>query len=230
MQSKIMELASQREFYIAINTKLRQTLAEQDGGHPPNGVREDERKPSPEASVDSPHVGKHKSTSSKRLEAHQGHSKSETASLNQQVPSTGTLAKETQNTFLKAHFTNPGGGLFLEHQQQDVPSTSVTMTTSFHATPDHGLGQTKNPTTATKGASRRGFQGRGTVGAPPVTDMHLKGVESNHEVTRVTRSIQAPITTTFTPLLKEGEPVLEKGSATNRYINPPSLIDSPTIR
>ena len=32
MQSRIMELASQREFYIAINTKLRQTLAEHELG------------------------------------------------------------------------------------------------------------------------------------------------------------------------------------------------------
>ena len=32
MQSRIMELASQREFYSAINTKLRQTLSEHDLG------------------------------------------------------------------------------------------------------------------------------------------------------------------------------------------------------
>lgn len=32
MQSRIMELASQREFYIAINTKLRQTLTEHELG------------------------------------------------------------------------------------------------------------------------------------------------------------------------------------------------------
>lgn len=34
MQSRIMELASQREFYIAINTKLRQTLTEHELGKP----------------------------------------------------------------------------------------------------------------------------------------------------------------------------------------------------
>ncbi len=32
MQSHVMELASQREFYIAINTKLRQTLTEHELG------------------------------------------------------------------------------------------------------------------------------------------------------------------------------------------------------
>ena len=32
MQSRIMELASQREFYLAINTKLRQTISEHDLG------------------------------------------------------------------------------------------------------------------------------------------------------------------------------------------------------
>ncbi len=32
MQSRIMELASQREFYLAINTKLRQTMSEHDLG------------------------------------------------------------------------------------------------------------------------------------------------------------------------------------------------------
>ena len=39
MQSRIMELASQREFYIAINTKLHQTLAEHNLGRLPNGVQ-----------------------------------------------------------------------------------------------------------------------------------------------------------------------------------------------
>ena len=38
MQSRIMELASQREFYIAINTRLRQTLVENDN-RLPNGVQ-----------------------------------------------------------------------------------------------------------------------------------------------------------------------------------------------
>lgn len=41
MQSRIMELASQREFYIAINTKLRQTLTEHDLGE--EGGREGRR-------------------------------------------------------------------------------------------------------------------------------------------------------------------------------------------
>ena len=39
MQSRIMELASQREFYIAINTKLHQTLTEHDLPRLPNGVQ-----------------------------------------------------------------------------------------------------------------------------------------------------------------------------------------------
>lgn len=39
MQSRIMELASQREFYIAINTKLHQTLTEHNLARLPNGVQ-----------------------------------------------------------------------------------------------------------------------------------------------------------------------------------------------
>ena len=39
MQSRIMELASQREFYIAINTKLHQTLTEHNLTRLPNGVQ-----------------------------------------------------------------------------------------------------------------------------------------------------------------------------------------------
>lgn len=39
MQSRIMELASQREFYIAINTKLQQTLTDNNLGRLPNGVQ-----------------------------------------------------------------------------------------------------------------------------------------------------------------------------------------------
>ena len=39
MQSRIMELASQREFYIAINTKLQQTLTDNDLVRLPNGVQ-----------------------------------------------------------------------------------------------------------------------------------------------------------------------------------------------
>lgn len=39
MQSRIMELASQREFYIAINTKLQQTLTDHDLVRLPNGVQ-----------------------------------------------------------------------------------------------------------------------------------------------------------------------------------------------
>ena len=39
MQSRIMELASQREFYIAINTKLHQTLTEHNLPRLPNGVQ-----------------------------------------------------------------------------------------------------------------------------------------------------------------------------------------------
>ena len=39
MQSRIMELASQREFYIAINTKLQQTLTDNNLVRLPNGVQ-----------------------------------------------------------------------------------------------------------------------------------------------------------------------------------------------
>ena len=99
MQSRIMELASQREFYIAMNTRLRQTLSDSSPSQIPNGIQtsSDGLPPSnPSLQLSSPDF--HRSASGDR------------ASLPSPSPSlpapgsAGSLLKQDQESLLTAHF------------------------------------------------------------------------------------------------------------------------------
>ena len=105
MQSRIMELASQREFYIAMNTRLRQTLADSTANPLPNGLQASGvttsdgaglGNPPPPLPMSSPEF--HRSASGER------------ASLPSPSPSlpapssVGSLSKQDQESLLHAHF------------------------------------------------------------------------------------------------------------------------------
>ena len=240
-----MELASQREFYIAINTKLRHTLAEQDVGRLPNGVRDEQPTASPEATVEHPPVAKPKSTSSKRGGNQKTRAKTETNTLEHHSQSSvqptpaNALSKEVQDSFLKAHFstTTVNSGLFREQHQDGQysrgPNTAPKCTANYVYQTEHDTNQRRNSSNASshsRGVGRRVYQGRGAVVPSCVADTQFEGGESAHEITRVTNSVQAPITT-FTPLPRESDPVIERGGALIRQqINHSSMYDSHNIR
>lgn len=102
MQSRIMELASQREFYIAMNTRLRQTLADNTSSQLPNGIQTSGTSdglptPIPPAQqLSSPDF--HRSASGERVSL-----PSPSPSL--PAPSSaGSLSKQDQESLLTAHF------------------------------------------------------------------------------------------------------------------------------
>ena len=103
MQSRIMELASQREFYIAINTRLRQTLADSTTNQIPNGLQTSGNNDSlaqpsanPALHLSSPDF--HRSASGERTSL-----PSPSPSL--PAPSSaGALSKQDQESLLHAHF------------------------------------------------------------------------------------------------------------------------------
>lgn len=101
MQSRIMELASQREFYIAINTRLRQTLADGTASLP-NGLQpsgNNETRPhAPTNPALQPSPDFHRSASGDRVSF-----PSPSPSL--PAPSSaGSLSKQDQESLLHAHF------------------------------------------------------------------------------------------------------------------------------
>ena len=248
MQSKIMELASQREFYIAINTKLRQTIAEQEVGRLPNGVREEQPTASPEATVETTQVSKPKSTSTKRVVNSKSRSKTEAGSLEhhlqssvQSAPATA-LSKEVQDSLLKAHFstTSANSGLFIEQHQDGLNSHAPNTTPKcvanyvYQTSSEHNTTHRRSSTNASSQSrgGRRVYQGRGGAVVPScVSETRYESGESAHEITRVTNSVQAPITT-FTPLPRESDLVVERGGALIRQqINhSSSMYDSHNVR
>ncbi|CAI8040899.1 Protein AF-10 [Geodia barretti] len=104
MQSRIMELASQREFYIAMNTRLRQTLADSTSNQLPNGIQTSGTSdglptpvpPTQQLSSSSPDF--HRSASGERVSL---------PSPSPSLPapgSAGSLSKQDQESLLTAHF------------------------------------------------------------------------------------------------------------------------------
>ena len=104
MQSRIMELASQREFYIAMNTRLRQTLADSTSNQLPNGIQTSGTSdglptpvpPTQQLSSSSPDF--HRSASGERVSL---------PSPSPSLPapgSVGSLSKQDQESLLTAHF------------------------------------------------------------------------------------------------------------------------------
>ena len=191
MQSKIMELASQREFYIAINTKLRQTLVEQDTTNRlPNGIRDEPPIRSPEIPVASP---RHRAANKRNGNMKNRSMRTESADMHIHPPLNesmvpNTLSKEVQDSLLKAHFQPPTSGLFTEFGGQDPYHRSHSKPVYNHAPIE---GNDRKITANSKGSSRRSYAPKG----PIVSEQ----VEGSHEITRVTNSVQAPISA-FAPL------------------------------
>ncbi len=193
MQSKIMELASQREFYIAINTKLRQSLAEQDSSnHLPNGIRSEPQLMSHDMHMTS---GPRHRASSKRngnmkqhryqidnIETHR------TVSNEVIVPS--MLSKDAQDSLLKAHFQATTTGLFLDQRSDPAHHRGHSKPAYSHAPIE---GNERKITHPSKGSPRRSYQVKGLA----------EQTENAHEITCVTNSVQAPISA-FTPLPGDG--------------------------
>ena len=111
-----------------------------------------------------------------------------------EMPSTA-LSKEVQDSLLKAHFPTPTSGLFTDPTHDPMPYHRGTPrpTATNHSAVEGGHEVLRK--VGQKG-SRRGGQARG----PQVVEQ----MEGIHEITRVTNSVQAPISA-FTPLPREGE-------------------------
>ncbi|XP_064402435.1 uncharacterized protein LOC135348176 isoform X2 [Halichondria panicea] len=193
MQSKIMELASQREFYIAINTKLRQTLVEQDTTNRlPNGIRDEPRIGSPEMPVASP---RHRAASKRNGNAKNRSTRTEPPDVHthphgNEMIIPNTLSKEVQDSLLKAHFQPPTSSLFTEFGGQDPYHRGHPKPVYNHASIEGNDRKITIP--SSKGSSRRSYVPK----SPVVASEQVEGI---HEITRVTNSVQAPISA-FAPL------------------------------
>ena len=185
MQSRIMELASQREFYIATNTRLRQTLSENEVSRLPNGVQ---------PLSDSVQ----QTLQSNPISLPDGHGRGkgsiEGPDVRHQLSSLATaLPKAAQDSLLQAHFLTP----------------SPTMTTTL---PYHSSVQPLDSRDPHLGNSTMLPYHRNPI--PPFTPQDRLSSVSRpenpeisggiaHDVTQVTNSIQAPITA-HTPLPMSG--------------------------
>ena len=104
MQSRIMELASQREFYIAINTRLRQTLADGSTNQIPNGLQTSGSSDSLVQSSVNPAL---QSSSPDFRRSASGEQVVSVPSPSPSLPapnSAGSLSKQDQESLLHAHF------------------------------------------------------------------------------------------------------------------------------
>ena len=176
MQSQIMELASQREFYIAINTKLRQTLSEHDDSSRfPNGVQPMTESNLPPAatttqanssSLSSSSVHREKAPTTGSVMVGTGErsdstdSTSAAESRNKSVSSTA-LPKEDQDSLLQAHFATP---VSIQQQQQQPPAPVQ----HFPATPHVNMQQASMHTGASGvhqsgGGIQQGSSGRSST-------------------------------------------------------------------
>lgn len=186
MQTRIMELASQREFYIATNTRLRQTLAEHELTRLPNGVQ-----PLGEGVL--PIATSSEETRDQRT------SSSELRRSQSQLVVSNTIPKSVQDSLLQAHFqatalppnpaasssnTTPPPSSRSRGHPHEPPgevqqhAMSYHVSNSLHSSPTPGLYPV-------------------SLSGSPLQEVEKAGVF--HDITQVTNSIQAPITT-FTPL------------------------------
>ena len=184
MQSRIMELASQREFYIAINTRLRQTLADGGSNRLPNGLQ-------PPSSSDSlPQARGHPSSSSSPL--FRSSSSGDKPNHDAFTPSTSatSLSKQDQESLLHAHFlasSLPGGYQPLNTSQPNaLPS---------NAHPPRCLPQGTSHDSHQDSSHRHRQYDRRDYSAP-VLDSNSEGGRtpgSMYEITQVTNSIHTPL-------------------------------------
>ncbi len=183
MQSKIMELASQREFYIAINTKLRHSLAEQDTGNRlPNGIRDE---PSHDVHMTTAPRQRASSKKSGNSKSRPHIESSDTQRiLSNEVISPNRLSKDVQDSLLKEHFqATTTTGLFTGHRSDSAHNRANSKPAYSHAPIQ---GNDHNITQPPKGSS----PGRSYQAKP---SMVSEQTENFHEITRVTNSVQAPI-------------------------------------
>ena len=213
MQSRIMELASQREFYIAINTRLRQTLMENDN-RLPNGVQ--------------PPIGEGIQQSLQNTTPNLSSSTAATESQSQTGPATDTLAdisssstqlssnslsKSAQESLLQAHFLTaslPPRGLHYPllptGQGGSIPSNQ-THSMDIRPQQPHVLHLQQNDTT------QGGVFPAHIVTSQPPTSSLLRGTSVHKgerlgqlpsgDVTHVTNTVQVPIVT-YPPLPTRG--------------------------
>ena len=214
MQSRIMELASQREFYIAINTRLRQTLTENDN-RLPNGVQ-----PSLGEGIQQrlPNANPSSSFSTRVSDNHNQRAASSDspvdASSSSKHSSSNTLSKAAQDSLLQAHFlaaslNPPGlhypllpagqGGSVSNTQMRDMelrpqqPNIQHLQQNEALLPTTQGVFPTNIAVSQPTGSRLRGTPAHDSerLGQPPPG--------SNEDITYVTNSIQVPIAT-FAPL------------------------------
>ena len=127
MQSRIMELASQREFYIAINTRLRQTLVDGTTSQVPNGLQTSSEGLAQSSAANSTHQVSspdfYRSASGERVSL-----PSPSPSL--PAPSSaGSLSKQDQESLLHAHFLASS----LPANYQQPPPSHTTPSNAHHS-------------------------------------------------------------------------------------------------
>ncbi len=189
MQSRIMELASQREFYIATNTRLRQTLSESDVSRLPNGVQ-------PPADGIQPAL-RNDPLSSTSVASLMDRLTSSSSGCDSIRPSqahspviSSSLPKADQDSLLHAHF--------LQHP----PGSRGGWSTQASTTPS-----LQTPDSMPSGVANQLPRGAGswdTRSSPTLaTDPGDRPSGTAQDITQVTGSIQAPITA-HTPLPSYG--------------------------
>ena len=221
MQSRIMELASQREFYIATNTRLSQTLAEQDGSRLPNGVQ-----PPGEGIQQALHLA----VSSSPPASGNGTPRSLEESENQEgsdsrqpvVVVSSSMTKAAQDSLLQAHFMATS---LPQHQASSFSSKSITMGTHKKESSRHRSRVGSHQDTSQQDSRSRSAQELLHTSAGGLSN--TLGLENErltqqsggiHEITHVTNSIQAPITT-YTPLPSDSPLDSESGWFFNRNVS-----------
>lgn len=213
MQSRIMELASQREFYIAINTRLRQTLVENDN-RLPNGVQpslgEGIQQP---VQNTTPNLSSSTAVSESQSQFGPATDTLADASSSSTQLSSNSLSKSAQESLLQAHFLTaslPPRGLHYPllptGQGGSIPSNQ-THSMDMRPQQPHILHVQQNDTTQggvfpahmVTSQSPTGSLLRGTS----VHKGERLGQLPSGDVTHVTNTVQVPIVT-YPPLPGRG--------------------------
>ena len=207
MQTRIMELASQREFYTATTARLRQTISESETGpgRLPNGVQPLgeglQQGPPSETDVLSPRTDKDQVPDGAVVPTSQ-------ATTNVYVMQS-SLPKVDQDSLLRAHFSpatptlaSPPGKSGQSHGRDTREGRGLSPLRE--ASHDGALmevdGGDSRPA-AQQGSAESSADYMNS--ARSLDGLDPTSVSVNHEITRVTNSVQAPITT-YTPLALSG--------------------------
>ena len=201
MQARIMELASQREFYIATNTRLSQTLAEQDGGRLPNGVQ-----PPGEGIQQALQMAASSSPPSNGESTNRTLEESDTPGdadhRHPVVVVSSSLTKAAQDSLLQAHFMATSLPQRRASSSSSSSSKNTSVTTGAHkkeGSSRHHRGHQGGSQPGSHSRSSQELLQTSTAGLRLENERLSQQPGGNHEITYVTNSIQAPITT-YTPL------------------------------